>query len=62
MLKWIINKWYKNNPKCFCGYRMKSIKNKNKYETAYRWKCIFIKRCGWEAFESSNSKLHWYRK
>ena len=23
MIKWIINKWYKNNPMCECGYRMK---------------------------------------
>jgi hypothetical protein len=24
----------------------------------YSWKCIW-KKCGWEAYESSNGKLHW---
>jgi len=25
----------------------------------YSWKCIWIKRCGWEAHETFNGKLHW---
>jgi hypothetical protein len=25
----------------------------------YQWKCIWTK-CGWEAFQSENGKLHWW--
>ena len=57
MIKWFVNKlWYRHNPKCICGYKMKAI-------TDTTWECIWsIDKCGWEAFQSANGKLHWYRK
>jgi len=58
MMKWVINRWYKNSPKCMCGYRMKSIYIR---KNDYSWKCIW-KKCGYEAFESPNGKLHWFKK
>ena len=55
LIKWAINKWYKHSPECFCGYKMKPIEGKFDY---YGWKCVW-KKCGWEAFQSGNGKLHW---
>jgi len=58
MIKWVINKWHKHSPKCVCcGYRMKPIKTREEYS----WKCIW-KKCGWEAFDNGNGKLHWWKK
>ena len=28
----------------------------------YSWKCIWIKKCGYEAYESYNGTLHWFKK
>ena len=25
----------------------------------YNWKCIWVKKCGWEASDSGNGKLSW---
>ena len=58
MIKWIINKVYKNNPECICGYKMKLTKTREEYS----WKCLWDKKCGWEVYESPNGKLHWYKK
>jgi hypothetical protein len=27
----------------------------------YSWKCIWVKKCGWETYQSSNGKLHWMK-
>ena len=27
----------------------------------YSWKCIW-KKCGYEVYETSNGKLHWFKK
>jgi hypothetical protein len=27
----------------------------------YQWVCIW-KKCGWEAFDTGNGKLHWMKK
>ena len=45
MIKWVVNKLYKNNPECFCGYRMKPFES---WTDRYQWICIW-KNCGWEA-------------
>ena len=58
LIKWFINRWYKHCPTCFCGYNMKPISNG--YE--YSWKCVWVKRCGWETYQSGNGKLHWWKK
>ena len=58
MIKWVINKWYKYSPLCGCGYRMKPF---DKWADEYQWKCIW-KKCGWEAFDNGNGKLHWFKK
>ena len=58
MIKWFVNKlMYKNNPECFCGYRMKAFE---KWTEGYQWKCIW-KKCGWESFDNGNGKLHWWK-
>ena len=56
MIKWIINKWYKNNPICECGYRMKPFE---KWTNRYQWECI---KCSWETFEDDYGRLHWFKK
>jgi hypothetical protein len=56
MMKWVINRWYKNSPECICGYKMKPI---NCNRDLYNWKCIWVKKCGWEASDSGNGKLSW---
>jgi len=50
----IINK---HNPKCNCGWNMKSFE---RYTDRYQWKCIW-KKCGWETFDDGNGKLHWMK-
>ena len=56
MIKWVVNKLYKHNPECMCGYNMKPINSS--YE--YSWKCIW-KKCGWEATQTYNGTLHWMK-
>ncbi len=58
MIKWFINKLYKHNPECMCGYRMKQTNTREEYS----WKCIFTKKCGYEVYESYNGTLHWFKK
>ena len=41
-----------------CGYRMKQTNIREEYS----WKCIWVKKCGYETYESSNGKLHWFKK
>ena len=43
-----------------CGYRMKPT-DRRKTESEYSWKCIW-KKCGWETYQSSNGKLHWFKR
>jgi hypothetical protein len=43
-----------------CGYRMKPI-DRRKNESEESWKCLWEKKCGWETYESSNGKLHWFK-
>ena len=57
MIKWILNKWYKHSPECMCGYKMKPTNTRNEDN----WKCVWSK-CGWETYQSSNGKLHWWKK
>ena len=40
-----------------CGYKMKPTNTRNEDN----WKCVWSK-CGWETYQSSNGKLHWYKK
>ena len=58
MIKWLLSKWYKDNPDCMCGYKMKPTKDRGIIENS--WKCVW-KKCGWETYESLNGKLHWWR-
>ena len=48
-----------DNPKCFCGYGMKSTDIRF---DELSWKCIWEKKCGWEAYETQNGTLHWLKK
>ena len=50
---------YKNNPKCMCGYNMKSTYTRL---NEYSWECLWKKKCGYEAYESYNGTLHWFKK
>ena len=42
-----------------CGYNMKST---NFRKDEYSWKCIWVKKCGYEAYETFNGTLHWFKK
>ena len=42
-----------------CGYRMKPT-DRRKTVLEDSWKCMW-KKCGWESYQSSNGKLHWFR-
>ena len=55
MIKWIMNKIHKYGPECMCGYKMKPFDS----GFDYSWKCIWEKRCGWEAHETFNGTMHW---
>jgi hypothetical protein len=59
MIKFFTNILYKNNPKCHCGYKMKST---NFRRDEYSWKCIWVKKCGYEAYETFNGTIHWFKK
>jgi len=62
MVKWIVNKWYRHEPECVCGYNMKPVKTLNRYESIDgKWECIFTKSCGWGAWQTTNGTLHWYK-
>ena len=49
---------YKNNPECICGYKMKSTKTRI---DEYSWKCLWVKKCGWETYQTLNGTLHWMK-
>ena len=49
--------WYRHNPECVCGYKMKSFE---KWTERYQWKCIW-KQCHWEAFDNGDGRLHWWK-
>ena len=57
MFKWLLKKYYKHSPTCNCGWAMKPFE---KWTDRYQWKCIWSK-CKWEAFQSDNGKLHWWK-
>ena len=58
IFKWILKKYYKDSPECHCGWAMKPFV---KYTDRHQWKCVWEK-CGWEAFEDHNGKLHWWKR
>ena len=59
MIKWVVNKFYKYSPVCHCGYKMKPT---NTRLDEYSWKCIWVKKCGYEAYQTFNGTLHWFKK
>ena len=58
MIKWFLSKWFKHSPTCNCGWTMKPTQERI-HELS--WRCIWEKKCGWETYQSSNGKLHWYK-
>jgi len=50
---------YKHSPVCNCGWTMKPTQTRIE---ELSWKCIWVKKCGWETYESSNGKLHWFKR
>tara|TARA_E500000331_G_scaffold210909_1_gene202207 strand:+ start:351 stop:521 length:171 start_codon:yes stop_codon:yes gene_type:complete len=56
MIKWLVNFWYRHNPECPCGWKMKYKENQHHME----WECIWSK-CGWGTFQDTNGKLHWWK-
>ena len=58
IFKWLHNRQFKQNPECFCGWKMIPAKSPF-YET---WKCKWKERCGWRVFSAEGGKLHWYQK
>ena len=50
---------YKHSPTCNCGWTMKPTQTRI---GEYSWKCIWEKKCGWETYQGSSGKLHWYKK
>ena len=59
MFKWVLSKMYKHSPTCNCGWTMKPTQTRI---GEYSWKCIWKKKCGWETYQGSSGKLHWYKK
>jgi hypothetical protein len=58
VIKWFVNKWYKYYPTCICGWKMKPTNTREDYS----WKCLWVKKCGYEAYETHNGTLHWLKK
>ena len=58
IFKWLHNRKNKYNPLCNCGWRMLPM---IKIGYDYMWKCKWEK-CGWETYEGTSGKLHWYKK
>ena len=56
--KWILRFYYKHTPTCNCGWAMKPTQIRFDEDS---WKCIW-KKCDWETYQSSNGKLHWFKK
>ena len=42
-----------------CGYNMKST---NLRKDEYSWKCLWVKKCGYEAYETTNGTMHRLKK
>ena len=59
LIKWLINKLYKYSPTCICGWKMKPSNTRG---DEFSWKCMFIKNCGYETYETHNGTLHWFKK
>jgi hypothetical protein len=55
--KWLLRFYYKHSPECICGWVMKPFEN---WTDRYQWKCIWSK-CGWQAFDNGDGKLHWMK-
>ena len=60
LIKLLINNWYKYSPTCDCGYKMKPSNFRGSEEFA--WVCVFVKKCGIQAYQTTNGTLHWYKK
>jgi len=60
LIKWLVNKWYKYCPTCDCGYKMKPSNFRRSDE--FGWKCMFVKKCGIQVYQTTNGTLHWYKK
>jgi len=58
LIKWVVSIVYKYCPTCMCGYKMKPTNTREEYS----WKCIWVKKCGYEAYETFNGTIHWYKK
>ena len=58
LIKWYINRLYKYCPTCMCGYKMKPTNTRGDEPS---WRCIFIKKCGYETYETHNGTLHWFK-
>jgi hypothetical protein len=58
VIKFFINLIYRNNPECICGYKMKPVNIK--WENV-SWKCLWEKECGYEAYETWNGTMHWFK-
>ena len=41
-----------------CGWKMKPTTTREDYS----WKCIWVKKCGYEVYETFNGTLHWFKK
>ena len=41
-----------------CGYKMKPVNIK--WERV-SWKCLWKKECGYEAYETWNGTMHWFK-
>jgi len=37
------------------------MKPSNNRQDEYSWKCIWVKKCGYEVYETFNGTLHWYK-
>ena len=42
-----------------CGYKMKPTNTRGDEPS---WRCIWIKKCGWETYQTLNGTLHWLKK
>ena len=51
-----------------CNFRNTNMKNVKMDKSNFRgseefaWVCIFVKKCGIQAYQTTNGTLHWYKK
>ena len=38
------------------------MKPSNTRGDEFSWKCMFIRNCGYETYETHNGTLHWFKK